>query len=313
MKALIQKELRENLKLAVLGLVVFSAILALNILTYSRWMESVAAGANGQREVGMMQPLVSGGFWILSGYFCAIFGAVLGWFQIHNERQRDLWTFLVHRPVTRTQIFFGKIFAGLMLYVLVAGLPLTGYLIWALTPGHIAAPFDWATLRPVAVLSISGMVYYFAGMLTGLRQARWYASRALGLGMAILVSMTILIVLQFWQAVVAILIGGGILATAVWGGFHSNGYYRGQPAPGRLALASTLVPGCAFVLLIAAVLSIKLLSRDDGLQSPYYQMNQDGAIYKITPNREGWSPQITDLEGKPLVDPKTGSAPKRAE
>jgi ABC-type transport system involved in multi-copper enzyme maturation permease subunit len=313
MKALIQKELRENLKLAVLGLVIFSAILALNILTYSLWMESVAAGANGQREVRMMQPLVSEGFWMFSGYFCAIFGAVLGWFQIHNERQRDLWTFLVHRPVTRTQIFFGKIFAGLVLYVLVTGLPLTGYLIWALTLGHIAAPFEWAMLRPVAVLSISGIAYYFAGMLTGLRQARWYASRALGLGMAILVSMTVISVLHFWQALAAILIGSGVLATAVWGGFHSNGYYRGQPAPGRLALVASLVPGCALVLVVAAVLLIQLLSRNHAPQLSYYRMNKDGAIYKITPNKEGWPPEIADLEGKPLVDPKTGSAPKWAE
>ena len=146
MKALIQKELRENLKLAMLGLIVFSAILALNIHTYSHWMKSVAAGGQGQREVEMMQPLISGGFWKLSGILCAIFGFILGWFQIHNERQRDLWAFLMHRPATRTQVFFGKILAGLMLYILVTGLPLTGYLIWALAPGHIAAPFEWAML-----------------------------------------------------------------------------------------------------------------------------------------------------------------------
>ncbi len=314
MKTLIRKELRENLKLAVLGLIIYSAFLGLNIHTYSHWMQSVAAGGQGQREVAMMQPLVSGEFWGLSGILCAAFGAILGWFQIHNERQRDLWAFLVHRPVTRTQIFFGKILAGLMLYLLVAGLPLTGYLLWALAPGHVAAPFEWAMLRPVAVFSILGMVYYFAGMLTGLRQARWYASRALGLGAAAVVSLAVMYSTpHFWQALAAILIGSGILAMAVWGGFHSNGFYRGQPAPGRLALAAALVPGCALISFFAICLLFKLLVQVPEPLFPYYRMNQDGTIYKITPRKEGWQPEIADLEGKPLVDTKTGSAPKWAE
>jgi len=313
MKALIQKELRENLKLAMLGLIVFSAILALNIHTYSHWMKSVAAGGQGQREVEMMQPLISGGFWKLSGILCAIFGFILGWFQIHNERQRDLWAFLMHRPATRTQVFFGKILAGLMLNILVTGLPLTGYLIWALAPGHIAAPFEWAMLRPVAVFSISGIVYYFAGMLTGLRQARWYASRALGLGTAVIVSMVIMVVPHFWQALAVILLSVGILATAVWGGFHSNGYYRGQPVPGKPALIAALMPGCALVFGIATIFLIEVLLETHESASSYYRMNKDGTIYKITPRKEGWDPEIADLEGKPLVDPKTGSAPKWAE
>ena len=313
MKALIQKELRENLKLAVLGLIIYSAFLGLNIHIYSHWMQSVAAGASGQRETDMMQPLISAGFWGLSGIVCAMFGAVLGWFQIYNERPRDLWVFLVHRPATRTQIFFGKILAGLVLYILVAGLPLTGYLIWALAPGHVAAPFEWAMLRPVAVFSLSGMVYYFAGMLTGLRQARWYASRALGLGAAAIVSLAVIYTSPFWQALAAILIGGGILATAVCGGIHSNGFYRGQPAPGRLALVAALVPGCALVFGIAALFLIEVLLRTHESAQPYYRMNQDGTIYKITPRKEGWPAEIANLDGKPLVDPKTGSAPKWAE
>jgi ABC-type transport system involved in multi-copper enzyme maturation permease subunit len=314
MKALIQKELRENLKLAVLGLIIYSAFLGLNIHTYSHWMRFVAAGGQGQREVAMMQPLVSSGFWGLSGIVCAAFGAILGWFQIHNERPRDLWAFLVHRPATRTQIFFGKILAGLVLYILVAGLPLTGYLIWALIPGHVAAPFEWAMLRPVAVFSISGIVYYFAGMLTGLRQARWYASRALGLGAAAIVSLPVIYYTpHFWQALAAILIGSGILATAVWGGVHSNGFYRGQPAPGRLALVAALVPGCALISFFAIFLLFQSLVRVPEPLFPYYRMNKDGTIYKITPNKEGWPAAIANLDGTPLVDPKTGSAPKWAE
>ena len=134
-------------------------------------MSSTAGGA---------EPLLWSTVW-----FCAIFGAVLGWLQIHNERRPDLWAFLMHRPMTPTEIFLGKTLAGLGLYAVVVGAPLLGFIIWALWPGHVAAPFEPAMLRPLAAYVLAGVGFYFAGMLTGLRQARWYASRALGLGLAL--------------------------------------------------------------------------------------------------------------------------------
>jgi len=152
MKALIQKELRENVKLAALGLFIFALILVLFGYSHMLMMKSLAAGEIRDQR-GFMQPLAAPDFWRMTGYFCAIFAAVLGWFQIHHERHRDLWAFLVHRPAPRTEIFLGKVIAGLALYALVAVLPLTGYVIWALVPGHVAAPFEWIMLRPVAAHS----------------------------------------------------------------------------------------------------------------------------------------------------------------
>ena len=302
MKTLIQKELRENLKLAVLGLGILTLILALSALKYSTILKNLGGISESQQVYLPWQPLVSSD--ILIGFFCAIFGAVLGWFQIHNERHRDLWAFLIHRPTTRTEIFFGKVIAGLMLYVLATGLPLIGFIAWALVPGHVAAPFQWAMLRPTAIIVLSGTLYYFAGMLTGLRQARWYASRALGVGVALFVSLMFQSEWHLWQALFFILIGGIILATAVWGGFHSHGYYRGQPAPGRLALTGALMPGWGFVLALTAILLVELLLRSTYSQTQY-QMTKDGAIYKVTQG-DGDQSNIVDLQGKPLVDSKTG-------
>ena len=301
MKTLILKELRENVKLAVLGLGILALILALNAQKYSTILKNLGGISDSQQVYLPWQPLVSSD--ILIGFFCAIFGAVLGWFQIHNERHRDLWAFLIHRPITRTEIFFGKVIAGLMLYVLATGLPLIGFIAWALVPGHVAAPFQWAMLRPTAIIVLSGTLYYFAGMLTGLRQARWYASRALGLGVALFVSLMFQSEWHLWQALFLILIGGIILATAVWGGFHSHGYYRGQPAPGRLALTGALMPGWGFVLALTAILLVEFLLRSPS--QTQYQMTKDGAIYKVTQG-DGDQSNIVDLQGKPLVDSKTG-------
>ena len=152
-----------------------------------------------------------------------------------------------------------------------------------------------------------GIVCYFAGMLTSLRQARWYASRALGLGVALVVYGMAVNTPHFWQALVFILIGGAILATAVWGGFHSHGFYRGQPVPGQLALITALTLGCTIAFVFVTWLLLILLLRPNHWSQ--YQITKDGTIYQVT-QKTASPPEIMDLEGKPLVDSKTGRAPE---
>jgi len=84
MRTLIRKELRENLKLALPGLLIFSALLV------SSYLGSTT------------QPLLKVSTLSLVELFCNGLGLALGWLQIYNERQRDLWAFLIHRPLTRT-------------------------------------------------------------------------------------------------------------------------------------------------------------------------------------------------------------------
>jgi hypothetical protein len=294
MKALVQKELRENVRLAALGLIIHTLILV------QHYREYVAAPTN------MSQPLTSPGILWSTAWFCGIFGAVLGWLQVHNERRPDLWAFLIHRPMTRTGIFLGKVAAGLGLYALVAGLPLLGFILWARLPGHVAAPFELAMLRPVAAYALVGILYYFAGMLGDLRQARWYASRVVGVGLAIVVSLLVSASPESWQSLLLILIGTAILATAVWGGFQSDGHYRGQPVWGKAALTIALMVGCLIVAFMAAMLVSNFLPRNQlsGTSSSYF-MTTNGTILKSTQGA-GRPLEIVDLEGKPVLDEKTG-------
>ena len=306
MKALIRKELRENLKLAVLGLGIFALVLALNVQKYSTILKNLGGISDSQQTYLPWQPLVASDF--LIGFFCAIFGAVLGWFQIHNERHRDLWAFLVHRPITRTDIFLSKIIAGLMLYFLAAGLPLVCFIVWAGIPGHVAAPFQWAMALQTAWLFLAGIAFYFAGMLTGLRQARWYASRTFGLGLAFMILLAYAVpTWGFREILVAMLIGIAILAAAVWGGFHSDGHYNGQPALGKLGLTASITVGAgvvAFIVLaLLATLLPNLLFNYDRWAS--YVMTKDGTIYKETQGGRR-PPEFVGLDGKPLIDAKTG-------
>jgi ABC-type transport system involved in multi-copper enzyme maturation permease subunit len=313
MKALIQKELRENLKLAVLSLVVFTLLVVGHYRYYAGMMEDVALGF---RSAGtfLLQPLTSQFFLGQAGLLCALFGAVLGWMQIYNEKHRDLWAFLVHRPVTRTEIFFSKIIAGLVIYLAAAGLPLAGFAAWTVVPGNIAAPFEWRMLLPLATHFFGGVFYYFAGMLTGLRQARWYASRGLGLALAVLVSAA----MANWPSdrlrnviftSIFILASLFILVAAVWGGFQSNGHYRNQPALGKSGLTAVLTLGAgvvAFFVVVMLMSSIPNRIASSGPRRSFYTMTKNGTICKGS-NGGGQPFEYVDLNGEPVKDPKTGN------
>lgn len=298
--------------LAVLGLVIFGLMQLLTYRMYSQVMKGLAM-SEGQRGWESLQPLLERSFVIGTAFFCGIFGAVLGWLQIHNERRPDLWAFLMHRPLTRTQVFLGKTVAGLGLYAVVAGLPLLGLITWAAAPGDVAAPMEWGMVKPVAALFLSGIVYYFAGMLTGLRQARWYASRAFGLGVAFIVTAAMVGRPHFAGALFVIALGGAILATAVWGAFQSHGYSVGQPAAGKAALTLSLALGSMVVLFIGGGLVDNFLPEPvEAVSWSSYGMTQEGTLYRLTRGTR-MTPEIVDLEGRPVTNAKTGRPLELAE
>ena len=305
MKTLIQKELRENFKLAVIGTIVLTLLLLAAFRSYTSLLTNTDLTFSGGAYRDRLQPLLSEAFLIPTGWFCAIFGAVIGFLQIHNERHRDLWAFLVHRPVTRTQIFLSKVTAGAALYSVAAGLPLLVFVLYARMPGHVAAPFEWAMALPACGFFLSGMAFYFAGMLVSLRQARWYASRGFGLGVALLVCGAAIGIpaWHFWQTLLIAFCGAGVLAAAGWGAFQSGGYFEGQPALGKGATVVSLLGGAVLVILAAAFLFGQLLPNQMTTWS-HYIMTKDGVIYKQ--RQTGRNTEIINLDDTLLKDPKTG-------
>ncbi len=293
MKALLFKEARENVVAAALGLVIYALLLAAQYREYVTGFPQLS------------QPLAESSFAWSTQWFCIIFGAVLGWLQIHNERRPDLWAFLLHRPMTRTQIFLGKTLAGLAIYAIVVGAPLLVFIAWALWPGNVAAPFEWALLRPLAILLLAGVVFYFGGMLTGLRQARWYGSRALGLGLGLIVCLQLERRAEWWQALLTLTVGGGILAAAAWGAFQAHGYYRRQPILGKAALVFSLMAGGVIVAAIAAVLPVFLFSRGEAnWSSTYYGMNNEGIVEKITQRHGVSAAEVVGMAGRTILEPQ---------
>jgi hypothetical protein len=315
MKTLIQKDLRENLKVALIGFAIFSLMLLGAYLSGIASLNALLAGNRYQQATNALQPLLAPLLLQEAAFFCAIFGAALGWLQTRNEAHRDLWAFLIHRPVTRTEIFWGKSIAGLCLYFLGAGLPLVVLVLVARTPGHVAAPFEWAMVLPLFSFVLSGVAFYFAGMLTGLRQARWYGSRGFGLGLALAASFGALSVYEFWQYSILFAIVVVALAAAVWGCYETGGFYRGQPVIGRLATILAMAAGSGGVLFVVVgllfVLVVNPLTQHPSVYSNY-QMTREGVVYKVT-SRDNVITEIVDLDGHPLLDPKTGRTMERQE
>jgi ABC-type transport system involved in multi-copper enzyme maturation permease subunit len=315
MKTLIQKELRENLKTASLGLLVFSILAMGSYRYYAGMIEDAAAGLrNAGGYSYRLQPLTTALTLVQTAMLCALFGTFLGWLQIQRERHRDLWAFLVHRPVDRTTIYLSKVIAGLSLYLVAAGLPLGCYILWAAAPGNVAAPFQVEMIWPFFTAFLAGVAFYFAGMLSSLRQARWYFSRTFGVGMALLVWLTgMQATWSFWPILATMLVGIIILAIAAWGSFVSHGQYTGQPALGRLALIGALAPGAMIlVFLVTTNLVNALPSWLGGVRLSNYLLTRDGAVYKES-RGGGQTGEIVDLDGKPFVDPKSGQRIQPAE
>ncbi len=308
MKALIQKDLKENLITALVGLLLFSlGQLAGYLSCVSDFKDLLSRQSAGQQWYNL-QPLLSSQLLIASAFFCAIFGVVLGWLQTRNEAHRDLWAFLIHRPITRTEIFWSKAIAGLSLYIFAMGVPLVVLMAVVRVPGHIAAPFEWAMIVPMASIMLTGIAFYFAGLLTGLRQARWYASRSYGLGLAIIAMLGIFTFNHYRWTFLWIAVAIIALAIAAWGAYQSGGFYRGQPMAGRLALIAAITGGCAIALLAGTAASVGLIlspltQRPSGYS--VYQMARDGTIYREDfLNNEVVA--INDLQGHSALDPKTG-------
>jgi hypothetical protein len=204
-----------------------------------------------------------------------IFGAGLGFLQIFLDGQGDKRSLLLHRPLGSSGIFVAKAIAGIGMYVLALGLPFVCLELWLSTPGKMPAPYHWRTSLPWLADILSGLVFYFAGMLTAQREMRWYGSRGLPIAAAFCCTYLVWILPEFWQALVAIGIFGSILGVAAWGSFRAGGAYTPQPRLAKTALAMTFVAG----LLILSMLGKQLIGQvfDSGIEY-HYDLDRQGRL-----------------------------------
>jgi hypothetical protein len=273
MKSLLWKEWRENVKWVPLPTLVILG----------------PTGLFGAYE------LVDVGALFYVGLVAAMFGAALGFVQVFFESSGDKRSLLLHRPLTRSQIFLAKAIVGVGLYLLALGIPFAWSVALAATPGHIYQPFHWPMALPWLADMLAGLVYYFAGMLTAQREARWYGSRCLGLAAGLFCSLLVWTVPEFWQAFGVILVSCGIVATAAWGSFSSGGAYAPQPSLAKLALAVTFLLGLSALSFTGKVLLGVWHARKTDFVSV---LDRQGHVLRVFIEKgEIQSMTVTDLAG----------------
>jgi ABC-type transport system involved in multi-copper enzyme maturation permease subunit len=116
-------------------------------------------------------------------------GIAFGFWQTVGESMRGTYHFLLHRPVTRETILVTKLGVGVALVLLLTGVPILGYALWAARPATHASPFYWAMTAHTWQLWIQLPMFYFAAFLSGLRPAAWLGSRAIPLASSLPLSL----------------------------------------------------------------------------------------------------------------------------
>ncbi len=265
MRAIIWKEIRENLKWAVLWML--GVTLAMAWVLYSTRNPGWYPGHVLMCEHFKM--------WTMLG--AAAGATLLGLLQTVPEFWRGQWAFLIHRPITMRGLFFGKVVGGLVLYGAGMLLPLCGAVVWAMIPGRVAAPFSWRATLPAVADILGGVAFYFAALLIGMRQVRWYGSRVLPLALAICCEALVMGVPEFWQAVIVVAVSVGILAAAAWGSMAASGQYRSQPVWAKAALGIVLCVGVTCIGGIAAGIVEAFIERPPGEVSAH-SMDKEGRI-----------------------------------
>lgn len=295
-KAILWKELCENLKWAVIGMLGMAAGLTykLNILD-----EQLRGGNSGTDAVSFLfEATVAGG---------ALVGLLIGGAQTLPENRGDKWGFLAHRPVSRSTLFWGKASSGILLYSIATGLPLAGALLWMSWPGHLPIPFDWRFTLPGLADLLYGLVYYFAGFLTGMREARWYGSRALGIGAAVACFALQTGATEFWQAAAASAVGMLVVGTAARSTFVAGGRYETQTRTGRAAVAISVGLGITVVGVFVLSFVMNFLEPRFEPRTTEYTVTTDGAVVKtVSQNNEIVA--VSDLQGHPLERYQNSSA-----
>ena len=234
----------------------------------------------------------------------ALAGLFVGFMQFFADSRPHRLGFLTHRPVSRSMIFSCKAVAGIALYFAAMAVPLLAALLWASNPAHIQLPFSWwMALAPLADI-LSGIPYYFAGILVACRtDARWHGSRLLPAFVPVIASLLDLTASSFSGALLWIAVAAVIIAIAAHGYFTSAGQYPSLRLPARAATGMVLLAG----LLMAGVVGFGLIfSLTDSSESPPpgYVISRGVKILRDgTPVIEesvggGW--HVRDLSGKML-------------
>lgn len=169
LKSLVWKESREVAVFAIVAVLVEFYLLA-GLVGLRVWPISDLL------DLRASIPFIGDVSWLLL-VTAGVLAVLVGLWQTMRESAQNTWAFLLHRPIPREQIVGSKLAVGAALVLLIGGVPLAAYSLWAATPGTHASPFFWAMTVSLWYGWLSLPLVYLGAFLSGLRPGRWSGSR----------------------------------------------------------------------------------------------------------------------------------------
>src|SRR5262245_29489859 len=205
--ALVYKELREILGVAVLGLVTL-VLIALTNMGYSP-----VPGMLGNTGYGAI-PFLHDSFGYPFAWAAAGLATALGLWQSLSDFRGEAQLFLLHRPVSRRTVYATKLAVGLTTYLLCALAAILLHSGWAATPGTHASPFFWSMTAYIWWAWLAMIIVYLGAFLSGIRPAAWIGTRLAPLAAA---ALTVVLIMSGPVSVQAFLFvaAGIILAVSI--------------------------------------------------------------------------------------------------
>ncbi len=293
MRALIWKELRENMGWALL------AALALG--------SAEIYALHHTQFPGQVDPYFSDGitlckkpFLMVTRFGCAAAGLALGLLQMLPELKRDRWAALLHRPISRGRLFWGKAIAGVLLYGIAAGVPFLATVWHVATPGNFDTPFVPAMIQPSLAHLAPGLTYYFAALLVALQGG--ILLRAILILAAIHVSFVVIYEDLFRVAFEAAAAMSLVLCLAGWGAIYARDSLRGRPWLASLAFLVAVFYGACGLGDLARKAGY-MIGRIDAHPYGVWEVLDNGVPARFDyPNSVLVS--ATGPDGQPFTDPK---------
>jgi ABC-type transport system involved in multi-copper enzyme maturation permease subunit len=208
LKSLAIKELRESV--GIVAIAVLAAAYTLAMMTGMRVFPVFYTFTDASF------PFVNDGFTTMYVLVIGALAIALGLKQAAGEGRRDTYYFLLHRPATRRSIFGTKLIVGAGFVLIVGGLVVLLYALWASTPGKVAAPFYWSMTVWAWQLWLCMPLLYLGAFLSGIRPARWFGTRLMPLAAAGFATFLIVMSPWWWLAAAALAFCASIIVVSIF-------------------------------------------------------------------------------------------------
>ncbi len=209
LKALVIKELRESAGIVAVG--VLAALYVLAIVTGWRFLPFPVYWSGGEGF-----PFLNDGFSFSYALVIGGLAIALGLKQSAWEAGQGVYYFLLHRPAARRFIFGTKLATGAGIVLLVGGLLVLCYAMWAATPGNSSTPFFWSMTIAAWQLCLSMLLVYLGAFLSGIRPAHWFGTRLLPLVAAAAGALFVWSSAWWWLWLISLALCAGLIVVSIF-------------------------------------------------------------------------------------------------